>query len=660
MHNSISLLTVAVFILSMLSYSQEEIRLSSPHGLCVFTFRVVDTIPQYSMSFKGKTIVAYSSLCLSYQENGAFGNRLTVGKAAFAAGDTTYELIVGKARYVRNHYREVSIPLEERGGMRRRIRIVARAYDDGVAFRYEYPGQKNWTSYILKDERSDFNIAGDPILRTLFLPNYTTSHEGEYTTLKLSEVREDTLMDVPTLFEFADGNFMAITEAALVDYAGMYLVKHNGTLTSQLSPLPDGSGNKVKAGLPHQSPWRVLMIGDRIGTLIESNILTSLNAPCAIGDVSWITPGKTTFPWWNGNVTPDTTFAPGNNYATHKYYIDFCAAHSLQYHSVVEYGVREWYVSDGTNFMPGRNVDVTKPVPGLDMERICNYARSKGVGIRVWVHWKALYKQLDEAFAQFEKWGIRGMMVDFLDRDDQEMVNIQVEILRKAAAHKLHIQFHGVNKPTGLHRTYPNEFTREGTLNYEANKWALRVNPDHDINIPFTRMLAGSTDYHLGGFRAVPESAFKVQYTRPLMLGTRCHMLAMYVVLENYLGMICDYPDAYVNHPGFDFLEVVPTVWDETRVIDGKPGEWLSVARRKDSDWFVGTITNHSARTVELELGFLPEGVFTADIYGDAADAVHNPNSISQHRAAVTRSDRLTVELAAGGGQAIHLWKEHR
>ncbi|HUI65031.1 MAG TPA: glycoside hydrolase family 97 protein [Bacteroidota bacterium] len=660
MNNILPRLIVAVFFFSIRSYSQEQIQLSSPHDLCVFTFRIVDTIPQYSVSFKGKTLITSSSLRLSYLENAAFGNRLRMGKPTFAERDTTYDLIVGKARHVPDCFREVRIPLEERGGSLRRINIVARAYDDGVAFRYEYPRQDRWSSYILMDERSDFNINSDPTLRTLFLPGYTTSHEGGYTTIRLSEVREDTLMDMPTLFEFADGTFMAITEAALVDYAGMYLVKHNGRLTSQLSPLPDGGGQKVKATLPHQSPWRVVMIGDRIGTLIESNILTSLNAPCAIEDVSWIRPGKTTFPWWNGNITPDTTFAPGNNFETQKYYIDFCAAHSIQYHTVVEYGVREWYVNDGVNFMPGPHVDVMRPVPGLDMERVCSYGKSKGVGIRVWVHWKALYQKLDEALAQFEKWGISGMMVDFMDRDDQEMVNIQVEILRKAAAHKLHIQFHGAYKPTGLHRTYPNEFTREGTMNYEVNKSDKRVNPDHDINIPFTRMLAGSTDYHLGGFRAVPESAFKAQYTRPLMLGTRCHMLAMYVVLENYLGMVCDYPDAYINQPGFDFLEVVPTVWDETRVIDGRPGEWLSIARRRDSDWFVGTITNHRPRTVQLELGFLPEGTFNAEIYGDAADAAVNPNRISQHRTTVTRGDTIKADLAEGGGQVIRLWKERQ
>jgi alpha-glucosidase len=640
--------------------AQQEIRLASPRGLCGFVFRVAGGIPQYAVSFNGRELVGYSPLRLSFQGDRAWGDGIVMGTPSLAAADTSYDLIVGKAGRVEDRYREARIPLLEAGGARRRIDLVVRAYDDGVAFRYEFPRQDGWSSFMLTEERSEFRIAGNPSLRALFLPHYATSHEGEYTVARLADVPDDTLMDMPALFTFDDGTFMAITEAALVDYAGMYLVKYDGALRGRLSPLPDGSGVRVKASLPHQSPWRVLMIADRIGGLIESNMLTSLNAPCAIADVSWIRPGKTTWSWWNGNVTPDTTFAPGNNFETHKYYIDFCADHGIQYHSVIEYGGREWYVNDGTNFQPGRHYDVTTPVPGLDMERVCGYARSRGVGIRVWVHWKALYQKLDEALARFEQWGVSGMMVDFMDRDDQEMVNIQMEILRKAAAHRMHVQYHGVSKPTGLHRTYPNELTREGTLNYEANKWARRVTPDHDIDMPFTRMLAGPTDYHLGGFRAVTDSAFKVQYTRPMMLGTRCHMLAMYVVLESYLGMVCDYPDAYIGQPGFEFLRTVPTVWDETRVIGGAPGEWVSIARRKGSDWFVGTITGGRGRTERLALDFLAEGRYSADLYRDAPDAPNDPNELTREQRSLTRADVVTARLAAGGGHVMHLRSERR
>ena len=203
------------------------------------------------------------------------------------------------------------------------------------------------------------------------------------------------MLDLPALFEYSSDIYMAITEAALVDYAGMYLSKDtNDILTSKLSPWPTDTAIKVKSSLPHKSPWRVLLISDKIGDLIESNIITSLNEPCKIENTSWIKPGKTTFPWWNGNVVPDTINAPGNNFVTNKYYIDFCARNNIEYHSVVEYGLHQWYVDDGANFQPGPNADVTKPVPGLDMKEICDYAHSKGVDVRVWVHWACIISKI--------------------------------------------------------------------------------------------------------------------------------------------------------------------------------------------------------------------------------------------------------------------------
>jgi alpha-glucosidase len=438
----------------------------------------------------------------------------------------------------------------------------------------------------------------------------------------------------------------------------MYLSKRGNMLTAKLSPFPGQPAVKVKAALPHKSPWRVMLISDRIGSLLESNIITTLNEPNKITDVSWIKPGKTTFPWWNGNVVPDTLNAPGNNFVTAKYYIDFCARNGLEYHSVVEYGLHQWYTDDGIRFQPGPHADVTTPVPGLDMKKICDYAAKLGVGIRVWVHWAALYPKIDSAFALFEKWGIKGMMVDFMDRDDQEMVNIQTEILQKAAQHHLHIQFHGAYKPTGINRTYPNEFTREGTLNYEVAKWnRAGLSPDHDINIPFTRMLAGSTDYHLGGFRAVPATQFKAQYTKPLMLGTRCHMLAMFIVLENYLQMVCDYPAAYEGQQGFEFIKKLPTTWDEIKVLDAKISSHITIARRKNKDWYVGTITGNAATEMKLSLGFLGEGNYMAEIYTDADDVSKNPNHLLKQMKKVANNDVLHIKVAPGGGAVIHFSK---
>ena len=655
-HLPVLLLTILTLFITVIAKAQKAIKLTSPDGAIEFSFKSGHAGMTYSVSFHNKLLINKSSLGLVF-DDGELAN-LTVNKPVFQNGVESYQLVVGKTKNVNDKYKEVFIPVMERGLNSRQINLRIRAFNDGIAFRYEFPKQQNASSFTLLEENTNFNFVGDPTVHALFLPNYTSSHEGPYTTLPVSAIKEDTLMDMPALLEFPNSVFMAITEAELVDYAGMYLVKHKGILTSALSPLPGQTKVKVKAALPHTSPWRVLLISDRVGRLIESNMITDLNEPCKIDDVSWISPGKSTFPWWNGNVTPDTTFAPGNNFETNQYYIDFCAHNNIQYHSVVEYGLHQWYTDDGVGFQPGPHNDVTKPVPGLDMKEICDYAHSKGVGVRVWVHWAALYPKLDTAFAVFEKWGLKGMMIDFMDRDDQQMVNMQIEMLQKAAKHHLHIQFHGAYKPTGLHRTYPNEYTREGTMNYEVNKWDNRVNPDHDINIPFTRLIAGSTDYHLGGFRAVPDSLFKVQYTRPLMMGTRCHMLAMYVILENYLPMVCDYPAAYEGQSGFEFIQKVPATWDETKVPDAKVGEYIVVARRKNDDWYIGAITNHNERDLTIPLSLLGNGSYSAEIYSDAEDVNTNPNHLNKVTRDITSSDKITVHLGKGGGTAIIIKKK--
>ncbi len=647
---------VCAMLFLFFAAAQKPVQLTSPNGQLRFSISLKKGAVQYSVSFKNKALIAGSPLRLQFSDGG-FQN-LIMARPVFSDTTESYELVVGKTKNVTTHYKTMTIPLQEKTKPFRKLHLVVKAFDDGLAFRYEMPQQPSWKSYELLDESTTFNITGNPLVRALFLPNYTSSHEGLYTTKPLQQLYSDSLMAVPALFEFPDTVFLAITEAALLDYAGMYLMKKGNALVSGLSPLPAASGIKVKASLPHQSPWRVLLVSNRMGALIESNILTTLNAPSKTADWSWIKPGKTTFPWWNGNVVPDTLNAPGNNFVTAQYYIDFCARNGIEYHSVVEYGLHQWYVDNGVGFQPGPNADVTRPVPGLDMKEICDYAATKGVGVRVWVHWAALYPKLDAAFALFEKWGLKGMMIDFMDRDDQEMVNMQTEMLEKAAKHKLHIQFHGAYKPTGLHRTYPNEFTREGTLNYETNKWnSGGLSPDHDINIPFTRMLAGATDYHMGGFRAVPQTLFKAQYTKPLMLGTRCHQLAMNVVLESYLGMVCDFPDAYEGQEGFDFVKAVPTTWDETIVPVAAPGKYIAIARRTGQDWFIGAITNGEGRELTISLRFLPEGTYEATIYSDAEDVAKNPNKLKKDVRTLTRNDVLQLTLAAGGGAAIQLKK---
>ncbi|MEO2061914.1 MAG: glycoside hydrolase family 97 protein [Christiangramia sp.] len=647
---------IIVFFLAVPALAQEEVRLISPDGHLTFRFELTDSLPTYSIFYKGNLLVKPSSLSLSFKGTGDFGEHLEMDDPVFKEGRSQYVLVVGKTKHVNHPYRQVKIPLKEKNGGERKVNLLVQIFNDGVAFRYVFPKQKKWQSYLLTNEKTTIRLNGDPILLALPLPNFTTSHEGKYATSPFSRFKSDTLLDMPLLIQFPENINMAVTEAQLLDFAGMYLVKRNGRLESRLSPLPGQQEVKVKTDLPHQSPWRVFMISDRIGALIESNILTSLNEPNKIKETSWIKPGKISFHWWNGDIMKDTIFGPGNNFRFNKYYIDFCAENGIDYHTVIGYGNTPWYKNDGIGYQPGPNTDVTQVYPGLDMQKICDYAESKGVGIRVWVHWKALYPQLEKAFTLFEKWGIKGMMVDFLDRDDQEMVNIQTEILEKAADHHLEIQFHGAYKPTGLSRTYPNQSTREGALNYENNKWGNPIKPDDDLNIVFTRLLAGATDYHLGGFRAVPPSEYKAQYTRPLMLGTRAHMLAMYVVLESYISMVADYPEAYKGETGFEFLRKVPTTWEETRVPSAKVGEWVTIARRKGKDWYMGTINNDSEREITILLDFLDPGIYTAEVYFDGPDVEQNPNHIIKKMMEVNSEDTLKIKLQPGGGEVVHFY----
>ena len=697
-------------------FGQTADTLHSPDGRIRFLFGLTDSCPVYSVWYANAPLIVASPLTLVFRES-VFGPNLKLHPPIHRAGLDEYTLPIGKNSSVHDRFNESTIPLQERRGRHRRLTLVVRLYNDGLAFHWLFPRQAQWTSYELLAENTGFRVAGDPLVQASFLPNYTSSHEGRYTRLPFSAIKSDSLMDAPVFLEYPGGPerpeaamtagqtsadrgnraifsearfpriYMAITEARLVDYAGMYLMKDKGLLRSELSPLPAGiaaitnpgpaaidadksipvsvqtaaasKAVRVKAILPHRTPWRVLFIGPRPGAFLESNLLTDLNDPCAIKDRSWLHPGKTDFHWWNGDIVPDTTFSPGINFETNQYYIDFCARNGIEYHTVIGYGGIAWYTNDGISYQPGPHSDPSKPVPGLDMKSICAYAASKGVGVRVWVHWQALWPHLDKTFRQFEAWGIKGMMVDFLNRDDQQMVNIQTTILRKAAEHHLHIQFHGAYKPTGLIRTWPNELTREGTLNYENDKWDNPITPDDDINVVFTRLLAGPTDYHLGGFRAVTREKYVAHYTHPLVLATRCHMLAMYVILESYLPMVCDNPAEYEGAPGFGFIQHVPATWDETRVPFAIPGRWAVIARRNKNDWWIGAINGSVAHDTAFTLNFLPPGRYTATLYSDAADITNNPNHLIRSTRIVESTDSIRLSLTPGGGEAITISPYH-
>ncbi|HEX2474868.1 MAG TPA: glycoside hydrolase family 97 catalytic domain-containing protein, partial [Lacipirellulaceae bacterium] len=424
-------------------------------------------------------------------------------------------------------------------------------------------------------------------------------------------------------------------------------------LQTRLAPLPERDNAVVAAGTPHWSPWRVVLVADHAGKLLESNMLLCLNDPPE-GDFSWLQPGKTTWPWWNGTIEHGPPSTPELNFAIHKHYIDFCAEHGIAYHAISSVAEdRPWYAQRDPGFAwPHADTDILKARPDIDLPRILEYAATKGVGIRLWVNWRPLADHLEEAFALYERWGVKGLMVDFMDRDDQEMVQWQERVLRAAAKHKLHIQFHGSYKPTGEQRTFPNLFNREGVLNLEYLKWSDVCSPAHSVNVAYTRALAGQVDYHLGGFRHATRSAFQPRDDRPTVLGTRAHHLALYVVFENPMPMLADIPSAYEGQPGFEFLVEVPTTWDETRFVAGEAGEYVVIARRSGKKWYVGGITNWTVRKIALPLDFLGDGKFEATIYQDVSDDGEKPNELRIETQAVNSKTQLDLTLASGGGVA--------
>jgi len=656
-------MAILAAIVLLLSFScagerTEPVTLSSPDGRINLDFRLKkapdgSTVPCYSVSWDKKNLLTESELGIEFLESGMLKNGLRIKSISTDSKDETYPVFFGKSSTARDHYNESVISLEEKSAPSRRFDMVFRAYDDGVAFRYFFSSQPAMADFNITAENTCFTFNGNPKAYALFLESFTTSYEENYRVVNLQDIPPDSLIGVPLLLEFPEKIWAAVTEANLTDYAGMYLTAapgRPGTLVSTLSPRLDNPKIKVKAAIPHATPWRVIMIADHPGRLIESNILLNLNEPCRIPDPSWIKTGKSAFLWWNDFVVTDTGFQGGLNTKTFKYYIDFCAENGIEFFDIDTDEKTDWY---GNRSDP--KSDITKAIPQLDIEEVIRYAREKGVGPRLWLPWYFVRDQMDKAFPIYEKWGITGLKIDYMDRDDQEMVNFYQSAVKKAAEHHLTVNFHGAYKPTGLRRTYPNLITREGVLGLEYDKWSRKCTPEHAVTIPFTRMLAGPMDFTPGAFRTVTEAEFVPAFHAPVAMGTRCQQLAMYVIYESPVQMLSDYPSAYREGIGFDFLKKVPTTWEETKVLDGIVGDYITIARRHRDAWYVGSMTDWTARKLAVPLYFLPPGDFVADIYSDGPEADRKPAQVICSRFIVTASDTVAAHLAPGGGLAVCL-----
>ena len=630
----------------------EPVLLRSPDDRIVVE---VDTdaggTPNYRVSFRGREIIAPSPLGLQFEQYRTLSGGMEMRAGPVRSGEDRYRLI-GKTSEVSDAWREAVVHLAETGGERRRLDLVLRAYDDGIAFRYVVPAQPNLTTLRLAGEVTRFRFPADFACHGLNLGHAETSHEGEFDPVRISQIRPHHLFGLPLVCATGEGDTtIAFAEADLADYGGLYLsgLDEGGLgLIARLARRPDDPVIAVRADVGPEgfrTPWRVVMIGDHIGQLVESTLITSLNPP-AEGDFSWVRPGKGAWDWWNGPSLAGVP-AAGMNEATIRAFIDFAAGSGLDY-MLIDDG---WYVNSGAGgaLLPG--ADPLTPIPALDLPGLIRHAGEREVGLWLWIHWRLIDRDMERLLATYASWGIKGVKVDFMDRTDQEMVGFYHRLLRAAARHHLLVDLHGAYRPTGLIRTFPNFLTQEGVLGAEYNKWSRRITARHNVTLPFTRMLLGPMDYTPGGFRNVAPADFSPRNIDPMVMTTRAHGLAMYVVYDSPFQSVADSPDAYRGQAGFDFIRAVPAAWDETRFLSGRIGEHVVIARRSGRDWYVGAMTNEEQRQIQVPLDFLGSGRWQAQVWRDGAE----PTAVATETVAVTARDVVALDLAPSGGGAIRI-----
>ena len=641
-----------------------RLRVPSPNGQIVFLLadaphtHAIDPASndlRYSVDFRGKWLMDESVLGLQVEGQAPLGPGMKQVSVQTGQHDETYTIPVGKTRDVRDHYNSAIVDLADDAG--RKLTIEIRAFDDGVAFRYILPKQPSFRKVRVERELTQFCYGKDATLYPLVLEGFQSSYEDEYQIRQVSGLHRDWLIGLPLLGSVPGVGWVAITEADIDDYAGMYLRKDKALfgLHADLSPHLDNAAIAVESQTPITTPWRVLMVGDAPGRLVESNIVLNLNPPSKIADTAWIHAGKSAWDWWSGEAAPSMAAKPGMNTATMKHYIDFASASGFPY-LLIDAG---WALADRSSPQDyAALADITKVTPEIDMPELLRYAKQKNVRLWLWSHWTSVDKYMDQAFPLFEQWGIAGVKIDFMNRDDQQMVDWYRRVVALAAQHHLMIDFHGAYKPDGLRRTWPNLITREGVMGKEYLKWSARTSPLHNTTLPFTRMLAGPMDYTPGAFGNSNRENFIPRNEMPMGLGTRAHELALYVVLESPLQMVSDYPEHYEGQRDFEFIKKVPTTWDEIRVLDGTPSEFISVARRSGNDWYLGSITNWDARDVKVPLSFLGNGKYVAEMYADAPDAATNATHTAFSTQPVDRSTVLDLHMVSGGGNAIWIHPE--
>lgn len=633
-----------ICLVCLLKVTMAQYSVMSPQSLVEAKIDIGNKI-SYQVLYQGKQILSTSAISFEFKQAPPLGFDMEVLKTTATEINETWTPVLRRKASILNRCKELVLVMKEKKFPRRQINLVFRVYDDGVAFRTEFVSPDNKHDYVLNEEQTNFNFTADHTCWAVNHGSYRSSQENEYFKRNLSDITDQMVIGLPMTVKIADNCYAAITEAQITDYAGMYLKPgHSATgfsVKTSLSPLPKqpDNGEKVRFKFPHKTPWRVIMLGDSPGKLLESEIVMNLNDPCAIADPSWIKPGMCAWDhWWSGEVKMDNE--------TNKKYIDLASEMGWPY-QLIDW---QWY---GKFNSP--DADITKVAPQLDMPGILAYAKSKNVKCWVWLYNTDVDRSdWDKACATYESWGIAGVKIDFMDSDDQQMVNWYARIVKTAAAHHLMVDFHGAYKPDGFRRTWPNLVTREGVLGNEYNKWSLRITPEHLTTLPFTRMLAGPMDFTPGGFlNRTPE---KFENGRPAQVqGTRAMQLAEFVVFDSPFMVACDHPDNYKGQIGVEFLKKVKTMWDDTKILNGQIGEYITSARRSGNEWFIGSMTNSESRTLEIKLDFLAEGKYKLVAFEDAPEAAIDAEKAIRTTRTVTKADVIKMRMAPGGGYAAWL-----
>jgi len=634
-----------------------------------------DGRPSYMVLRHGKPIIAPSRLGFLLVDAPKLDRNLVLGMPVTRSFDETWEQPWGERRVIRNHYNELRVTLTEKVAPTRHFDVVFRVYDDGVGLRYDFPDQPDLKDVRIGQELTEFNIADEAT--AWWIPAFEWNRaEYLYHRTPVEEIGD---AQTPLTLRTSDGLHLSIHEAALVDYAGMNLTRVEGRrLRAALTP---GSGGQapVERTAPFHTPWRTLQVGERAGDLVESSLILNLNEPNTLGDVSWFKPMKYVGVWWEMHLDKKTWASGPKHGATTAdvmRHIDFAAKHHLG--GVL---VEGWNLGwDGDWFGNGEDFDFLKAYPDYDLRKLAAYAKSKGVHLIAHnetsgnaAHYET---QLEDAFALYQSLGIDAVKTGYvadagqakvIGRDGkrhyawhegQDMVRHYQHVVDVAAEHHIAVDAHEPVKATGLRRTYPNFVAREGARGMEYNAWGNPGNPpEHEENLVFTRLLAGPMDFTPG--------IFKMQ-TRPgsHVSTTLAKQLALYVTIYSPIQMAADLLDHYEANPKpFKFIEDVAVDWDETRVLNGEVGDYVTIARKErgGEDWFLGSITDEQPRTLQTKLDFLTPGKrYTAQIYRDGPDAdwAKNPEAIVIEQREVTSADTLTLKLAPGGGQAIRFEAE--